>query len=79
MIFLSFQLVKCTLLSINLILRNESSKAPLAIRCLGYNPVDSILHGTPLQSTRIWNHINSTQPFRMAHLSDALRLVLVYK
>ena len=52
---------------------------PLVFRCVGPDPQQSILHGTPLQNDVLWSRVNSTQKFNVTHLSDALRLALVYR
>ena len=59
--------------------RNDSSRVPLIFRNVGQNPQETILRGTPLQDDGIWNRINSNQPYKIAHMSDALRLAIVYR
>ena len=58
---------------------NDTVKAPVVFRSVGIEPMRSILLGTPFQDPILWNQINSTQPFKIAHLSDALRLALIYR
>ena len=60
--------------------RNDpTAMPPLVFRCVGPDPQQSILHGTPLQNDVVWSRVNSTQKFNVTHLSDALRLAVVYR